>query len=226
MEMTRADSELNEIRAERDRLKSQLDELSERSSSDISQLRTELKRVMEQLESRSQQLAETDAELQHYLSLRPGQTTREELDELKEMFAQLATHNERLEQELSHCRQELAQRDKVMTEQENVLRVRDQLISALHSRDQQEHGGALWPQDVVDGRRLIETNATLERKAVRCKAQEQYIKQLEKQVGSMQNVRISMEKRNAQLEHLVAEFSKQALLSGKHCVPRCNVALM
>ncbi|KAE8751581.1 hypothetical protein FOCC_FOCC001828 [Frankliniella occidentalis] len=208
MEMTRADSELNEIRAERDRLKSQLDELSER-----------------------------------------------ELDELKEMFAQLATHNERLEQELSHCRQELAQRDKVMTEQENVLRVRDQLISALHSRDQQvrvapraggrgwrpwlapspgalavrlesstyfrqEHGGALWPQDVVDGRRLIETNATLERKAVRCKAQEQYIKQLEKQVGSMQNVRISMEKRNAQLEHLVAEFSKQALLSGKHCVPR------
>lgn len=52
----------------------------------------------------------------------------QEMDALKETFSQLATHNERLEHEL-------AQRDKVMSEQDNVLRVRDQLISALHSRD-------------------------------------------------------------------------------------------
>ena len=57
------------------------------------------------------------------------------MDELKKTFTELATHNERLEQELGHCKQELAQRDKVMAEQENVLRVRDQLISALHTRD-------------------------------------------------------------------------------------------
>ena len=73
--------------------------------------------------------------------------------------------------------------------------------------------GPLWPQEAVDGRRLIETYATLERKSVRIKAYEQQIKELEKDRESFHFQRLVLEKRIASLEHLVAELSKR--LSGK-----------
>ncbi|XP_034238365.1 cingulin-like isoform X2 [Thrips palmi] len=214
------EAELEQLRANRDGLKAQLEQLREASSSDISELRTELKSVMGQLEARSRQLENKDAELKHYLALRPGETTREEMEAMKEMFAELATHNERLDQELGQCRQELARRDKMMADQENVLRVRDNLISVLHNREGQGLQGLQWPQEAAAGRKLIDLHAIVERKSVRIKAYEQQIKQMEKQLESSQVLRTTMETRIAQLEHMVAVagMTKQAL--GK---PPCRV---
>ncbi|KAJ1528677.1 hypothetical protein ONE63_007071 [Megalurothrips usitatus] len=217
MEMIRVDADLDEVRAERDKLKAELEELTAKNSADLEGLRRELKRVMEQLEARSRQLDDKDAELRHYLALRPGEPSKEEVEALKKTLADLVSHNELLEQELSHCREELAQRDVVIAQRDKVMAEQENVTRTLSYAQGQSRLGPHWPQELQDGRRLIEMDATLQRRAVKCKAYEQTIRKLEEEHQSNQKIRIFMEKKIAQLEHLLLEVMSQA---GKQGAPR------
>nr|CAD7411590.1 unnamed protein product [Timema poppensis] len=186
----------------------------------------ELKNIISLSEEHSAMLENQVKELQEEVSQNDAQQKlsklQQQVSEMESALNQVMTRNEELEAEMNLNTCEIEQRDRVMHEQNQVLKVRDELILLLKVKEQQQDKAISSLQATLEERdknmekvnkeiaiksaELQELYSTLESKQVQVARLEKLVQQHEEQHDRSQKQRTRHEARIAELEETLQEL--------------------